>query len=179
MKLYIIGVILIIIIIYTIIDSYLYLNFNKKIIDIIFENNKINNTDIKNNKNEELFLIKYSSIKNKLETDNDYLDFYLFIQDVKKSIYVSIIDNIIYNENQIIEIITNDILKTRLKYDFKKLKNIFVIYKLDDKYNKIIIFYDGLIHNKNRFKFNENDFSGNTIVYKVDLKHRLINHHLQ
>ena len=77
MKLYIIGVILIIIIIYTIIDSYLYLNFNKKIIDIIFEDNKINNTDIKNNKNEELFLIKYSSIKNKLETDNDYLDFYL------------------------------------------------------------------------------------------------------
>ena len=200
MKILIIAFILILIIIYTIIDSYLYLNYNKTIYNIIFQNKPLDNNintnldinynidkndidldvdfDVDRNNKKEL-LIKYSSIKNKLETENDYLDFQLFIQNIKNSIYVSIIDNIIYNENQILELITNDILKTRLKFNFKKLKNIFIINKLKDDYNKIIIFYDGLLYNEKRFKFIENDFTGNTIVYKVNLNHKLISHHLQ
>jgi hypothetical protein len=190
----IIIIILIIIIIYTLVDSYLYLNYNTTINNIIFNyNTKTANDDIRqpiimtndnfnkndNKQKEEELLIKYSSIKNKLDTPDDYLGFYNYINDIKKSIYVSIIDNIIYDETQIIEIITNDIQKTKLKYNFKKLKNIFVIYKLKDAFNKIIIFYDGLIYNEQKFRFVENDFSGNTIVYKLNLRNKMINHYLQ
>lgn len=195
MKLIIIVIILIIIIIYTIVDSYLYLNYNTTINNIIFNyntktanddilppiiitNDNFNKTDNKNEANKEL-LIKYSSIKNKLDTTDDYIGFYAYIENIKNSIYISVIDNIIYDETQIIEIITNDIQKTKLKYNFNKLKNIFVIYKLKDRFNKIIIFYDGLIYNEQKFKFIENDFSGNTIVYKLNLRHKLINHYLQ
>jgi len=195
MKLIIIVIILIIIIIYTIVDSYLYLNYNTTINNIIFNyntktanddilppiiitNDNFNKTDNKNEANKEL-LIKYSSIKNKLDTTDDYIGFYTYIENIKNSIYISVIDNIIYDETQIIEIITNDIQKTKLKYNFNKLKNIFVIYKLKDRFNKIIIFYDGLIYNEQKFKFIENDFSGNTIVYKLNLRHKLINHYLQ
>lgn len=185
---------MIIIIIYTLVDSYLYLNYNTTINNIIFNyNTKTANDDIippiimtndnfnknDNKQKEEELLIKYSSIKNKLDTPDDYLGFYNYINDIKKSIYVSIIDNIIYDETQIIEIITNDIQKTKLKYNFKKLKNIFVIYKLKDAFNKIIIFYDGLIYNEQKFRFVENDFSGNTIVYKLNLRNKMINHYLQ
>jgi len=190
----IIIIVLIIIIIYTLVDSYLYLNYNTTINNIIFNyNTKTANDDIippiimtndnfnknDNKQKEEELLIKYSSIKNKLDTPDDYLGFYNYINDIKKSIYVSIIDNIIYDETQIIEIITNDIQKTKLKYNFKKLKNIFVIYKLKDAFNKIIIFYDGLIYNEQKFRFVENDFSGNTIVYKLNLRNKMINHYLQ
>jgi hypothetical protein len=190
----IIIIVLIIIIIYTLVDSYLYLNYNTTINNIIFNyNTKTANDDIRlpiimtndnfnkndNKQKEEELLIKYSSIKNKLDTPEDYLGFYNYINDIKKSIYVSIIDNIIYDETQIIEIITNDIQKTKLKYNFKKLKNIFVIYKLKDAFNKIIIFYDGLIYNEQKFRFVENDFSGNTIVYKLNLRNKMINHYLQ
>jgi hypothetical protein len=190
----IIIIVLIIIIIYTLVDSYLYLNYNTTINNIIFNyNTKTANDDIRlpiimtndnfnkndNKQKEEELLIKYSSIKNKLDTPDDYLGFYNYINDIKKSIYVSIIDNIIYDETQIIEIITNDIQKTKLKYNFKKLKNIFVIYKLKDAFNKIIIFYDGLIYNEQKFRFVENDFSGNTIVYKLNLRNKMINHYLQ
>lgn len=195
MKLIIIVIILIIIIIYTIVDSYLYLNYNTTINNIIFNyntktanddilppiiitNDNFNKTDNKNEANKEL-LIKYSSIKNKLDTTDDYIGFYTYIENIKNSIYISVIDNIIYDETQIIEIITNDIQKTKLKYNFNKLKNIFVIYKLKDRFNKIIIFYDGLIYNEQKFKFIENDFSGNTVVYKLNLRHKLINHYLQ
>jgi hypothetical protein len=195
MKLIIIVIILIIIIIYTIVDSYLYLNYNTTINNIIFNyntktanddilppiiitNDNFNKIDTKNEANKEL-LIKYSSIKNKLDTTDDYIGFYAYIDNIKNSIYISIIDNIIYDETQIIEIITNDIQKTKLKYNFNKLKNIFVIYKLKDRFNKIIIFYDGLIYNEQKFKFIENDFSGNTVVYKLNLRHKLINHYLQ
>lgn len=195
MKFIIIIIVLIIIIIYTIVDSYLFLNYNTTINNIIFNyntktanddilppiiitNDNFNKIDTKNEANKEL-LIKYSSIKNKLDTTDDYIGFYAYIDNIKNSIYISIIDNIIYDETQIIEIITNDIQKTKLKYNFNKLKNIFVIYKLKDRFNKIIIFYDGLIYNEQKFKFIENDFSGNTVVYKLNLRHKLINHYLQ
>jgi len=195
MKFIIIIIVLIIIIIYTIVDSYLFLNYNTTINNIIFNyNTKTANDDIKppiiirndnfnktqnKDKTKEELLIKYSSIKNKLDTTDDVLGFYSYINDIKNSIYISIIDNIIYDETQIIEIIINDIQKTKLKYNFNKLKNIFVITKLKEDFNKIIIFYDGLLYNKNKFKFIENDFSGNTIVYKLNLRHKLINHYLQ
>ena len=195
MKFIIIIIVLIIIIIYTIVDSYLFLNYNTTINNIIFNyNTKTANDDIKppiiirndnfnktqnKDKTKEELLIKYSSIKNKLDTTDDVLGFYSYINDIKNSIYISIIDNIIYDETQIIEIIINDIQKTKLKYNFNKLKNIFVITKLKEDFNKIIIFYDGLLYNKIKFKFIENDFSGNTIVYKLNLRHKLINHYLQ
>jgi hypothetical protein len=195
MKFIIIIIVLIIIIIYTIVDSYLFLNYNTTINNIIFnyntktanddiqppiiiKNDNFNKTQNKDKTKKEL-LIKYSSIKNKLNTTDDVLGFYSYINDIKNSIYISIIDNIIYDETQIIEIIINNIQKTKLKYNFNKLKNIFVITKLKEDFNKIIIFYDGLLYNKNKFKFIENDFSGNTIVYKLNLRHKLINHYLQ
>ena len=43
---------------------------------------------------------------------------------MNNSIYLTTIDNNIYNENQIVEFISNDITKTKFKYDFNKLKDI-------------------------------------------------------
>ena len=50
---------------------------------------------------------------------------------------------------------------------------------MNTSYAKIVLFYDGLLFNEKRFQFIENDFSGNTIVYKLNLKNKLINHYLQ
>ena len=131
------------------------------------------------NENDNDIFIKYSSIKNKLETDADYSKFYANIDTIRDSMYISIIDNIIYDDTQLIEIIINDIQKTKLKYDFNKLKNIFVIKKKNDKNTKLILFYDGLIINTKKFRFVKNNFMGNTIVYKLDYNNSIINHYLQ
>jgi hypothetical protein len=170
----IIGILLIILIIYTLINSYTYLN-NDKIIKKNIENNDEDKYD-ENNFNKEELLIKYSSIKNKLETEDDYMNFYLTFNN---SMYVSTIDNHIYNENQIVELISNDITKTKLRHNFDKLRDIYIINIIKNNYNKLIIMYDGLIFNENHIRFNKNDFSGSTIIYKLNLKNKIINHHLQ
>jgi len=141
---------------------------------------KYDNLTIKNenNINNELF-IKYSSIKNKLITSTDYINFYSYLETIKTSIYFTIIDTYIINENKIIELISNDIAKTKQQFNFNNLKNIYVIIKQKNNYNKIILFYDGLIYNTNKFYFVENDFTGNTIVYKLDLNNKIISHLLQ
>lgn len=137
-----------------------------------------NNIKDKNNDIDDIF-IKYSSIRNKLNTNEDYERFYTYINTIRDSIYISILDNIIYDDKQIIEIIINDIQKTKLQYNFNKLKNIFIIKKINDNNTKLILFYDGLIYNAKKFKFVENNFIGNTIVYKLDINNKLINHYLQ
>jgi hypothetical protein len=142
-------------------------------------NNDDNNDDDDDNdiiKDDKLF-IKYSSIKNKLITDDDYINLHYFINEIKTSIYISEINA--NNKNNIIELISNDIQKTKLKYNFNKLKNIFVIIKKIDENIKIVIFYDGLLYNSQKFKFIENDYSGYTIVYKLNLNNKLFNHYLQ
>ena len=93
--------------------------------------------------------------------------------------HVSTIDNHIYNENQIVELISNDITKTKLRHNFDKLRDIYIINIIKNNYNKLIIMYDGLIFNENHIRFNKNDFSGSTIIYKLNLKNKIINHHLQ
>ena len=50
---------------------------------------------------------------------------------------------------------------------------------MNTSYAKIVLFYDGLLYNENRFHFIENDFTGNTIVYKLNLQNKMINHYLQ
>ena len=150
----------------------MYLNNDKMIED----RNETKDKKEETNFNKEELLIKYSSIKNKLETEQDYMNFYLTYNN---NIYVSTIDNHIYNENQIVEFISNDIIKTKLRYDFNKLKDIYIINMTKNNYNKLIIMYDGLIFNENHITFNKNDFSGNTIIYKLNLKNKIINHHLQ
>ena len=230
MKYFLIAVLLIIIIIYTIIDriSYLYFNNDNKINNdklkdntiIIYnnENDKFNyipinsdfNSDIKltpkndvkikddnedkyypieklldkeKNKDNDVIendiFIKYSSIRNKLNTNEDYVKFYEYIDTIRDSMYISINENVIYDDNQLIEIIINDIQKTKLQYNFKKLKNIYIIKKINDNTTKLIMFYDGLIYNSKKIKFIENNFMGNTIIYKLDTKNKLFNHYLQ
>jgi hypothetical protein len=230
MKYFLIAVLLIIIIIYTIIDriSYLYFNNdnknnNDKLKDntiIIYnnENDKFNYIPINSNFNSDIKLtpkndvkikddnedkyypieklldkeknkdndviendifIKYSSIRNKLNTNEDYVKFYEYIDTIRDSMYISINENVIYDDNQLIEIIINDIQKTKLQYNFKKLKNIYIIKKINDNTTKLIMFYDGLIYNSKKIKFIENNFMGNTIIYKLDTKNKLFNHYLQ
>jgi len=230
MKYFLIAVLLIIIIIYTIIDriSYLYFNNDNKINNdklkdntiIIYnnENDKFNyipinsdfNSDIKltpkndvkikddnedkyypieklldkeKNKDNDVIendiFIKYSSIRNKLNTNEDYVKFYEYIDTIRDSMYISINENVIYDDNQLIEIIINDIQKTKLQYNFKKLKNIYIIKKINDNTTKLIMFYDGLIYNSKKIKFIENNFMGNTIIYKLDTNNKLFNHYLQ
>lgn len=197
MKYILISVLLIIIIIYTITDRLFYLFSNNKNDNIIIpyndtikdnniDNNKINNKyyqieDFDNiEKTKDIdFLIKYSSIRNNLDTDDDYMKFNEYINEIRDSMYINIIDNIIYDEEQLLEIIINDIEKTKLKYNIKKLKNIFIIKKTNNDITKLILFYDGLIYNKRKFKFTKNNFMGNTIIYQLDINNTIINHHLQ
>lgn len=134
--------------------------------------------ELLNNKNYP-YLIKYSSIDNKLNTVNDYVNLSILLNDFKDSIYYSIIDTISIDEKKIIELIINDIFKTKMKYNFKKLNNIYLIIKKINENFKIIIFYDGLLFSLNKNHFIEDDFSGSTIVYKLDLNDKLFNHYLQ
>lgn len=163
-------ILLFIVVIFTVVDKY------SSLISLCQEeknkNNKEDNEEIYN----EIF-IKYSSIKNKLNTIDDYIDLHYFINNINESIYISEIQT--NEKNRIIELITNDIQKTKLKYNFNKLKNIFVIIKKIEENIKIILFYDGLLYNAAHFEFKENDYSGYTLVYKLDLKNKLFNHYLQ
>jgi hypothetical protein len=173
-------ILLFIIVIYTLIDKYMSLsllkddnNDDKNNKDNIYKNDNIYNEIIKDDK----IFIKYSSIKNKLNTLEDYINLDYFIDDIKSSIYIS---EIMTNEkNRILELITTDMQKTKLKYNFNKLKNIFVIIKKIDDNIKIILFYDGLIYNSAHFEFIQNDYSGYTLVYKLDLRNKIFNHYLQ
>jgi len=171
----IILILILIAIVYIFVEKYTFLST---------ENNLTlsSNTDLFN---KDLF-IKYSSIKNKLSSDDDYVKLFLMLKHIDKTIYTSVIDSIVIDSNQIIQLIINDIRKTKLKFDFKKLKNIYIIIKIKEQINdlnssyvKIIMFYDGLIYNKDKFNFTENDFSGNTIVYKLNLNNKLFSHYLQ
>jgi hypothetical protein len=162
-------ILLFIVVIFTIIDKY------SSLISF-YEEDKNKNKDKDNEIYNEIF-IKYSSIKNKLITVDDYIDLHYFINDINESIYISEIQT--NEKNRIIELITNDIQKTKLKYNFNKLKNIFVIIKKIEENIKIILFYDGLLYNAAHFEFKENDYSGYTLVYKLDLKNKLFNHYLQ
>lgn len=192
MKYILIAILLVIIIIYTITDRlyYLFNTTNNNITDIIPYNDdknkkdnikyyQINDFDNIEKTNNEEFLIKYSSIRNKLETEDDYSKLNEYINEIQDSIYISIIDNIIYDKEQLLEIIINDIEKTKLKYNIKKLKNIFIIKKTNNDITKLILFYDGLIYNEKKFKFIKNNFMGNTIVYQLDINNKIISHHLQ
>ena len=162
---------ILLIVIFTIIDKYTALS--------IYNNNDINNDDII--KDDKLF-IKYSSIKNKLNTIDDFIDLHMFLNVIRTSIYISEInvnDNDNNDKERILELITTDIQKTKLKYNFNKLKNIFVIIKKINNNIKIILFYDGLLYNSAHFQFKENDYSGYTLVYKINLTNKLFNHYLQ
>lgn len=163
-------ILLFIVVIFTVVDKY------SSLMSLCQEeknkNNKEDNEEIYN----EIF-IKYSSIKNKLNTIDDYIDLHYFINNINESIYISEIQT--NEKNRIIELITNDIQKTKLKYNFNKLKNIFVIIKKINNNIKIILFYDGLLYNSAHFQFKENDYSGYTLVYKIDLNNKIFNHYLQ
>jgi hypothetical protein len=175
-------VIILIVVIFTIIDKYSALS--------IYNNNGNDDEILKDDK----IFIKYSSIDNKLNTIDDFVNLHYFLNELRPSIYISEIiinnendndnknDNENDNENEknrILELITSDIQKTKLKYNFNKLKNIFVIIKKINNNIKIILFYDGLLYNSAHFQFKENDYSGYTLVYKIDLKNKIFNHYLQ
>jgi hypothetical protein len=163
-------ILLFIVVIFTVVDKY------SSLMSLCQEEKNKNNKEDNNEIYNEIF-IKYSSIKNKLNTIDDYIDLHYFINNINESIYISEIQT--NEKNRIIELITNDIQKTKLKYNFNKLKNIFIIIKKIEENIKIILFYDGLLYNAAHFEFKENDYSGYTLVYKLDLKNKLFNHYLQ
>ena len=179
-------ILLFIIVIYTLIDKYMALSLLRDDNDDNDDNNDDKNNNYKNNNNDNIYneiikddkiFIKYSSIKNKLITIEDYINLHYFINDIKSSIYISEIQT--NEKNRILELITTDMQKTKLKYNFNKLKNIFVIIKKIEDNIKIILFYDGLIYNSAHFEFIQNDYSGYTLVYKLDLRNKIFNHYLQ
>ena len=158
-------IIILIVVIFTIIDKYSALS--------IYNNNSDDDEILKDDK----LFIKYSSIKNKLNTIEDFVDLHYFLNEIRSSIYISEIN--VNEKTRILELITSDIQKTKLNYNFNKLKNIFVIIKKINDNIKIILFYDGLLYNSAHFQFKENDYSGYTLVYKIDLKNKIFNHYLQ
>ena len=159
-------IIILIVVIFTIIDKY-------SALSIYNDNNDYDDDILKDDK----IFIKYSSIKNKLNTIDDFVDLHYFLNEIRSSIYISEIN--VNEKTRILELISSDIQKTKLKYNFNKLKNIFVIIKKINDNIKIILFYDGLLYNSAHFQFKENDYSGYTLVYKIDLKNKIFNHYLQ
>jgi len=102
---------------------------------------------------------------------------------MKTILYINIIDANIHDNligNRLIELITVDIQKTKLKYNFLKLKNIYIIVKIiKHKYVKIVLFYDGLLSNKKSPIIENNLYSGGTPIYKLNLKNKIFSHYLQ
>ena len=151
-------------ILFIIIISFLIINRYTLLFSNINLNSNNNNNFIIN---EYSYLNKYSSV--------DLLN----LENLKNIIYYNIIDTISIDEKKIIELIINDINKTKFNNNFKKLNNIYLIIKKINDNFKIIIFYDGLLHNYKKLIFNEDDFSKKDLIYKLDLKHKLFNHYLQ
>lgn len=101
------------------------------------------------------------------------------LDDFKNLLYYNIIDTIYTTDEKITELIINDINKTKFNHNLKKLNNIYLLIKKINENIKIIIFYDGLLHNYNKIIFNENDFTGKELIYKLDLNDKLFSHYLQ
>ena len=152
------GVILfIIIIIFLIINKYKLLLENTNYLNF---NNFIINDDYS------YLLKKYSSINFDI---NDFLN---------KSFYYNIIETTsTLDEKRIIELILNDINKTKINNNYNILNNIYLIIKKINDNIRIIIFYDGILYNN--IIFNENDFSNRDLVYKLNMNDKLFNHYLQ
>lgn len=101
-----------------------------------------------------------------------------------KSIYYNVIETSdIQDEKKIIELIINDINKTKINSNFKKINNIYIIIKkinhnINETFN-IIIIYDSFTYNYNKIILIENDFSKQDLVYKLNMNDKLVNHYLQ
>jgi len=132
-----------------------------------------------------LLITKYKLLINNFkDIDNyQYLKKYsstnFNLDDFKNLLYYNIIDTIYTTDEKITELIINDINKTKFNHNLKKLNNIYLLIKKINENIKIIIFYDGLLHNYNKIIFNENDFTGKELIYKLDLNDKLFSHYLQ
>ena len=98
---------------------------------------------------------------------------------LNKSLYYSIIEtSSLFDENYLIELIMNDIHKTKININnLNKLDNIYLIIKKINENIKIIILYDG-IFNSNLI-LNKDDFTKQDLVYKLNLNTKLFNHYHQ
>ena len=152
------------------------------ILVLIISKYKLLNIDC-NQRNDNNFIIndEYSYLLKKFSSINYDIDYNYNDLLNKNTILINnvIETSLIDDEKIIIELIANDINKTKINNnDFKKINNIYiVIKKINDNINeslKIIIFYEGNIN-----IFNENDFSNKYLVYKLNLNDKIFNHYLQ
>lgn len=98
---------------------------------------------------------------------------------LNKSLYYSIIEtSSLFDENYLIELIMNDIHKTKInRNNLNKLDNIYLIIKKINENIKIIILYDG-IFNSNLI-LNKDDFTKQDLVYKLNLNNKLFSRYHQ
>jgi len=98
---------------------------------------------------------------------------------LNKSLYYSIIEtSSLFDENYLIELIMNDIHKTKININnLNKLDNIYLIIKKINENIKIIILYDG-IFNSNLI-LNKDDFTKEDLVYKLNLNNKLFSRYHQ
>lgn len=98
---------------------------------------------------------------------------------LNKSLYYSIIEtSSLFDENYLIELIMNDIHKTKININnLNKLDNIYLIIKKINENIKIIILYDG-IFNSNLI-LNKDDFTKQDLVYKLNLNNKLFSRYHQ
>lgn len=114
----------------------------------------------------------YSSLMKKYSSIN--------LKDVfNKSLYYSIIEtSSLFDEKYLIELIMNDIHKTKINTNkLDKLDNIYLIIKKINENIKIIILYDG-IFNRNLI-LNKDDFTKEDLVYKLNLDNKIFSRYHQ
>lgn len=162
--------------------------------------NFTNNNEDENNNN--LGLIKYSSIETASKTLNDIYKLQTLLDTYNKYFYMRIIDTQINNLNDLVNKINENVEETMRKTSEQYLNdNIYtIIYPnidLNDPdvnvsilYKVIIIYPDYYEKNnklikstntKNIFKeyIKINNFGGNTMVYKLDKNYKIFNRYLQ
>lgn len=166
------------------------------------ENFTNDNNDIKNDNNNDLGLIKYSSIETASKTLNDIYNLQTLLDTYNKYFYMRIIDTQINNLNDLVNKINENIEETIRKTNEQYLSdNIYtVIYPnidLNDPDVNVSILYKVIImypdyyeknnklikatNTKNIFKeyIKINNFGGNTMVYKLDKNYKIFNRYLQ
>lgn len=114
----------------------------------------------------------YSSLMKKYSSIN--------LKDVfNKSLYYSIIEtSSLFDEKYLIELIMNDIHKTKINTNkLDKLDNIYLIIKKINENIKIIILYDG-IFNRNLI-LNKDDFTKEDLVYKLNFDNKIFSRYHQ
>jgi len=145
-------------------------------------------------------LIKYSSININSVSVSDIYNFMVLLELYNKNFYVQVIDAQIINDNDLINVLNEGIKETTIITNSKIKNDVYVILypNIDSnntnglKLNKIVLIYpsyfkknnkiiNNTIENTNKINnyFIEDNYGGNTIIYKLNKNNKAFSPYLR